>query len=89
MTLSFPLGIALIPYAVVLLLFAFMAAFNVYNLIRFDATTRTSFLATFCFFAGASLVLFLTWNELKGVDWRQNVEIGSSLLPSTVNNASL
>ena len=82
MIVSFPLYFLLVPYAVVLLLFAFIAFFNVYNLVRYDATTGPTFLATFFFMAGGATVLFLTWQELKGVDWTMMVEFGTSLSAS-------
>jgi len=77
-SIAFPLWLVLIPYAVVVLLFAAIAFFNVFNLVRYDATNHVSFLATFSFLAGASLVFFLTWQELKGVDWTRQVDLGGS-----------
>jgi len=77
MLITFPLWSLLIPFGVVVALFIFTAFFNVYNLVRFDATNGTSFIATFAFLAGASLVLFLTHRELKGVDWQTPIVIGA------------
>lgn len=79
MSIVFPLWFILIPYAVVVLLFIGIAFFNIFNLVRYDATNHTSFMATFFFFAGATLVFFLTWQELKGVDWKHPVDLGAPL----------
>lgn len=73
--LTITLSFALIPYGFVVILFALLAAFSVFSMLRHGATTGTSFLATFAFLAGATFVLFFTWEGLKGTDWQQQVQI--------------
>lgn len=73
---SFPLIIFLIPYGLVVVLFAFTAFYSVHNLIKYGATTHQSFLATFAFLAGATLLFFFTWQLLRNTDWT---------LPITIN----
>ncbi len=74
--LSFPLILILIPYGVVVALFLFIAAYSVHNLVRYGATTGTSFLATFAFLAGAVFVFFFTWQALAKTDWNEPINIG-------------
>ncbi len=73
--MSFPIGLLLIPYAIIILLFLILAVLNVYHLVRYGATTRTSFIFTFVFIAGAALIAFLSWQSLGGVDWSAGVSI--------------
>ena len=76
--LSFPLSLILIPYGIVVLLFILLAAYSVHNLVRYGATTNSSFVATFAFLAGAVFVMFFTWSALRGTDWTQEVSIGGA-----------
>ena len=76
--ITFPLSLALIPFAIVLLLTMFVASISTMHLIRYGATTKISFVVTFTFFAGTVLLLFFTWFNLRSVDWQQPVTIGSS-----------
>ncbi len=78
---SFSLSLILIPYGIVVLVFAGLALFSVHNLVKYGATTHASFLATFAFLAGAVFVFFFTWLTLKDVDWGQQISVG---LPTAV-----
>ncbi|MEY4744340.1 MAG: hypothetical protein RL272_285 [Candidatus Parcubacteria bacterium] len=75
--ISFPLSFVLIPYGVVILVFAFLAMYSVHNLVKFGATTHASFVATFAFLAGAVFVMFFTWFALRGTDWTQEITLGA------------
>jgi hypothetical protein len=75
--LSFPLILILIPYGIIVALFLFIAAYSVHNLVRYGATTGSSFMATFAFLAGAVFVFFLTWQSLAGTDWNHVISIGA------------
>jgi hypothetical protein len=74
--LSLSFALILIPYALVVGFFAVMALIHVQHLIHYGATTKISFVATFAFLAGATLVLFTTWYLLRGTDWSQQAVIG-------------
>jgi len=76
--ISFPLSLILIPYGILVLLFILLAAYSVHNLVRYGATTNSSFVATFAFLAGAVFVMFFTWQGLRGTDWTQEVTFGGS-----------
>lgn len=78
--LSFPLSLILLPYGIVVILFLLLAVYNVYNLVRYGATTNASFLATFCFLAGATFVLFFTWHALREVDWGQQIDLATPFI---------
>jgi len=67
--MSFSLGLLLIPYFIAVGGFLLFAVLNVYHLITYGATTRTSFLFTFIFLAGAVLIAFGSWYFLSGIDW--------------------
>ena len=75
--LSFPLILILIPYGILVALFLFIAAYSVHNLVRYGATTGSSFVATFAFLTGATLVFFLTWQSLVGTDWSYEINVGA------------
>ena len=86
--LSFPLSLILIPYGVIVLLFVFLAAYSVHNLVKYGATTNSSFVATFAFLAGAVFVFFFTWQGLRGTDWTQEITVGGSFTSSPTSNPS-
>ena len=73
MSVTFTLGLALIPYALVLLFVIGYGIFAVYHLVHYGATTGLSFTITFAYLAGTIFILFFTWQALNGVDWRQPI----------------
>ncbi|MBU0625711.1 hypothetical protein KKF05_05220 [Patescibacteria group bacterium] len=79
--MSFSLGLLLIPYLLAILLFLVLAVLNVYHLIRYGATTGTSFVFTFIFMAGAVIIAFVSWQMLAQIDWTTSV--GFSLYSSS------
>lgn len=86
--ISFPLSLVLIPYGIIVLLFVLLAAYSVYNLVRYGATTNASFVATFSFLAGAVFVMFFTWQGLRGTDWTQEINFGTPV-PGFSSSAQL
>ena len=76
--MSLPLAIILIPYGVIVLVFAIVALLNVYHLIHYSATSKTSLAFTFIFLAGTAVIAFLTWQAVGGVDWQTPISISLS-----------
>lgn len=87
--ISFPLSLVLIPYGIIILLFIFLAAYSVHNLVKYGATTNASFVATFAFLAGAVFVMFFTWQGLKGTDWTQEISFGSPFSAASITPTGL
>ncbi len=84
--ISFPLSLVLIPYGIVILVFALLAMYSVHNLVRYGATTNSSFVATFAFLGGAVFVMFFTWYALRGTDWTQEISLGAPVASFTAPN---
>ncbi len=76
---SFPLYLALVPFALVLVGVAIMAVVSIGHLMHYGATTFLSFLITFAYLAGSATILFITWQMVQDVDWTQPVEIRLSV----------
>ncbi len=74
--MTVPLIIFLYLYIALLVLFAFFAFFNIYHIIRFSFWDFASFLATFFFLASTVLLLFLSFEYIRGVDWQQGIPLG-------------
>ncbi|MFH1047939.1 MAG: hypothetical protein V1738_06580 [Patescibacteria group bacterium] len=73
--MSFALGLLLIPYAIVVLLFSVLAVLNVYHLVHYGATTQTSLLFTLIFVAGTALIALASWQALVGIDWTAGINL--------------
>lgn len=84
--ISFPLSFVLIPYGIVIVIFALLAMYSVHNLVKYGATTHSSFVATFAFLAGAVFVMFFTWFALRGTDWTQDISFGAPVASFTAPN---
>ncbi len=67
------LSVFLIAYFVFLAIFALFAIFAIYHLAKFVPPSSIAFFTTYIFLAGAILIIFITWQELQGVDWTQIV----------------
>lgn len=67
--ISIPPYFLLIPYGVVLAVFAFFALANVVSLAKYGARNWVGFLATFVFVCGTAVIGFFTWQALSAVDW--------------------
>jgi hypothetical protein len=73
--LAFPLSLALVPYAIVVAVFLVFAFFNIHHLIRYSATTGSSFIFTALFLMGSTAIFAATWFVLGDVDWARTVTI--------------
>jgi hypothetical protein len=73
--ISVAFALILVPYVAVAAFFLVMALVHVQHLVHYGATTKASFLATFAFLAGATLILFTTWFLLQGTDWTQQFRL--------------
>lgn len=71
--MSFPLGLLLIPYFLVVLVSLVLAVMNVYHLVHYGATTKTSFLFTFIFVAGLLVIAAISWMALAGLGWSDSI----------------
>lgn len=59
----------LLPYGLLLVILLLFALINIYHIVRWGGWTFVGFVATFVFLAGMVLILFLTYDNLKMVDW--------------------
>lgn len=73
--MTFSLGLLLIPYFIAVGGFLLFAVLNVYHLITYGATTRTSFLFTFMFLAGSALIAYASWYFLSDIDWGKQITL--------------
>jgi len=67
------LSIFLLAYFIFLAIFALFSLFAIYHLAKFVPPSSIAFFTTYIFLAGAILIIFITWQELRGVDWTQVV----------------
>lgn len=72
-----PLIIFLYIYLALAFIFCLFAFFNLYHMVRFSFWTFASFLATFLFLAGTVIIFFLSFEEIRAVNWQQTVDVGS------------
>lgn len=81
---ALPLTILLIPYGIVLFFVAFFSLINIYHLVHYGATTKSSFAVTFLYLAGIVCILAATSWALAGTNWSEPlpVEIPSISTPS-------
>lgn len=64
-----PLSVILIPYGLLVLIFAIFALVSLFHLIRYGSLTFFSFFVTFIFLAGTVLILYSTAFLLVDTDW--------------------
>jgi len=79
MTVNFTIAALLIPYALVVIFVGVFAFFNIHHLVHYGATTRLSYAVTMTFLIGVTCILFLTWQQLGGVNWSQAMSLTPSL----------
>lgn len=79
MVMEITLAFFLYAYLAFLVLWAFFAFFNLYHVIRFSFWGFTAFFVTFLFVAGSVIVLFLSFEYFRAVDWQQPLAIGGSV----------
>jgi hypothetical protein len=75
--LSIPPYILLFVFGAFLAGFLFFAVANIVLLARFGARNAFGLGASFIFICITSLILFLTWQSLGGIDWKTPVPIVS------------
>ena len=73
------LSILLIPYAIFVISFFVFGFFNLYHMIAYGFVSASSFVATFLFLAGATIVLFLSYSIGTTIDWGTAITISNSL----------
>ena len=67
--ISLPPFFLLIPYGLIVLAMVFFAVVDVVSLARYGARNWVGLLTSFVYIAGASLIMFLTWQALSNVSW--------------------
>jgi|GEM_PF-1069575 len=73
------LSVFLYIYLAFLALWAFFAFFNMYHVIRFSFWGFTAFFSTFLFIAASVIVLFLSFENFRTIDWQQPLSFWGSL----------
>ena len=61
----------LIPYLIVVIIFAIFTLINIYHIATSAALTTVSFAVTFFILALGALTIYETWSLLQGTDWLQ------------------
>lgn len=67
------LSLFLIAYYIFLGLFGLFSLFAIYHLARFVPPSSVAFFTTYIFLAGATIIIFATWQEIQSVDWTQTL----------------
>jgi len=75
MTVTMPLYLILIPYAIFLLGFAFFSFFAIYHLIRFGFRSFSNFLMMFIFLGVSVIILFISYEMIAGINWFNEINI--------------
>lgn len=73
---SIPLYIFLIPYALVLFVFALFSLINLFHIVKFGEGIFADFIATAAYLGVAALILFVSWQYLSGFNWKETIDIG-------------
>lgn len=68
-----PLALLLIPYGIFLLCFFLFSLFALMHLFIFGEKNFTTFLATFMYIAGSTLILWTSWTLLTFIDWKESI----------------
>ncbi len=72
---SFPISLFLIPYAIIAVIVGFLGFISLRNLARYRAEDVVSFAATFIFIAGLAVIVFLSYQYLSPINWKELVEM--------------
>ncbi len=80
------LSLFLYLYLAFLALWACFAFFNFYHVIRFSFWGFTAFFSTFLFIAASVIVLFISFEYFRAVDWQQPLAFGGTVTWSGVFN---
>lgn len=73
------LGILLFPYAFLLMSFFVFGFFNLYHMITYGFVGTGSFIATFLFLAGTTIILFLSYSVAVTINWEYPIIIANSI----------
>jgi hypothetical protein len=65
------ISIFLYAFYIFLALFGALSLFTIYHLARFVPPSSVAFFTTYIFLAGTAIILFVTWQEIQGIDWTQ------------------
>lgn len=74
--ISVPLSIFLIPYALVLFVFALFSLINLFHLVKFGEGIFADFIATAVYLGFSVLILYMSWQYLSGFNWKETIDIG-------------
>lgn len=73
---SIPLYIFLVPYALVVFVFALFSLINLFHLVKFGEGIFADFIAT-AFYLGVSVLIFyVSWQYLGKFNWQETIDIG-------------
>lgn len=72
---SFPISLFLIPYAIIAAVIVFLGFICLRNLARYRAEDVVSFAAVLIFLCGMIVIVFLSYQYLLPIDWKEIVEI--------------
>ena len=77
---SMPIALFLIPYGLFLFFFFLFSLFALVHLFIFGEKNFTTFLATFIYIVGSTLVLWTSWTLLTFINWKESLASITSLL---------
>ncbi|HEX9664876.1 MAG TPA: hypothetical protein VGA49_03585 [Patescibacteria group bacterium] len=78
-----PLSIFFIIYAIFLLIFLIFAFFSLYHIFKFGFWDFFTYLVTFIFIGGTVIILFITWQSARQIDWSQSLVIFETSQPGS------
>ena len=73
--MTIPLSIFLIIYLVLLGVCLIFALWTIYHVVRFGTLNFRTVLTSFIFVAGIIIILFLSYQNLKEVNWQATINI--------------
>jgi len=82
--MSLPYSVILIPFGLVLLVWAGLSIVAIVKMMRFGFLSRSAVMSTFFYAAFCAIVLVLAVSNLRDVDWSSQYTVGtpSLTLPS-------
>ena len=73
--MSIPLFAFLIPYAILVFILGVIIFFCIYHLVRFGFLNNLTVFMSFVFIAVFALILFISYQHISAIDWRQPLQI--------------
>lgn len=70
-----PLFVFLFPYGILVFILAVIIFFCIYHLVRFGFLNNLTVFMSFVFIAVFALILFISYQHISGIDWRQPLQI--------------